>query len=184
MDRPHCIRDQLWRWSTLIGLVISVGRTEMSFSIWQSCCILLTRTITKHVVAWVGCVQPECTIPLGTWAQMLRDWFLCKVKQTNKQTRTKVSFLSVQSPFIFDSDKTQTDTVIFCELAACKIVFTKITRSTYRHFRPSQSRKWVTVKWLDSWQTITRGGCVTESLKTPLSRPISICFELRASFHS
>ena len=30
-------------------------------------CFLLTRTITKCVVAWVGSVQPECTIPLGTW---------------------------------------------------------------------------------------------------------------------
>ena len=30
-------------------------------------CILLTRTITKCAVAWVGSVQPECTIPLGTW---------------------------------------------------------------------------------------------------------------------
>ena len=30
-------------------------------------CIHLTRTITKHAVAWVGSVQPECTIPLGTW---------------------------------------------------------------------------------------------------------------------
>ena len=27
-------------------------------------CILLTRTITKHVVAWVGSVQPECIVPL------------------------------------------------------------------------------------------------------------------------
>ena len=32
------IRDQLWRWSTLTGLVISVGRTEMFLSIWQNCC--------------------------------------------------------------------------------------------------------------------------------------------------
>ena len=32
------IRDQLWRWSTLTGPVISVGRTEMSLSIWQNCC--------------------------------------------------------------------------------------------------------------------------------------------------
>ena len=31
------ILDQLWRWSTLTGLVISVGRTEMSLSIWQNC---------------------------------------------------------------------------------------------------------------------------------------------------
>ena len=30
-------------------------------------CFLLTRTITKRMVAWVGSVQPECTTPLGTW---------------------------------------------------------------------------------------------------------------------
>ena len=30
-------------------------------------CFLLTRTITKRMVAWVGSVQLECTIPLGTW---------------------------------------------------------------------------------------------------------------------
>ena len=29
--------------------------------------ILLTKTITKRAVAWVGSVQPECTVPLGTW---------------------------------------------------------------------------------------------------------------------
>ena len=29
-------------------------------------CILLTRTI-KRAVDWVGSVQPECTVPLGTW---------------------------------------------------------------------------------------------------------------------
>ena len=33
------IRDQVWRWSSLTGLVISVGRTEMSLSIWQNCCL-------------------------------------------------------------------------------------------------------------------------------------------------
>ena len=32
------IRDQLRRKSTLIGLVISIRRTEMSLSIWQNCC--------------------------------------------------------------------------------------------------------------------------------------------------
>ena len=32
------IRDQLWRWSTLTVLVISVGGAEMSFSIWQNRC--------------------------------------------------------------------------------------------------------------------------------------------------
>ena len=30
-------------------------------------CILLTRTITKRAVAWVGSGQPECTVPLGKW---------------------------------------------------------------------------------------------------------------------
>ena len=30
-------------------------------------CILLTRTITKCTVAWVGSVQPECTVLLGMW---------------------------------------------------------------------------------------------------------------------
>ena len=29
--------------------------------------ILLTRTITKCVAAWVWSVQPECTVPFGTW---------------------------------------------------------------------------------------------------------------------
>ena len=32
------IRDQLWWWSTLTGLVISDSRTEMSLSIWHNCC--------------------------------------------------------------------------------------------------------------------------------------------------
>ena len=30
-------------------------------------CILLTRTTTKRAVAWVGSVQPECNVSLGTW---------------------------------------------------------------------------------------------------------------------
>ena len=30
-------------------------------------CILLTRTIIRRAVAWVGSVQPECTVPLSTW---------------------------------------------------------------------------------------------------------------------
>ena len=29
-------------------------------------CTLLSRTITKCAVAWVGSVQPECNVPLGT----------------------------------------------------------------------------------------------------------------------
>ena len=49
-----------------------VGRPEITRSICQNCfpqyrCfgILLTRTITKSVVAWFGSVQPECTVSLG-----------------------------------------------------------------------------------------------------------------------
>ena len=30
-------------------------------------CILLMRTITKCMVAWVASVQPECAVPLGMW---------------------------------------------------------------------------------------------------------------------
>ena len=30
-------------------------------------CILLTRTITKRAQDWIGSLQPECTVPLGTW---------------------------------------------------------------------------------------------------------------------
>ena len=30
-------------------------------------CFLLTRTITKPAVAWVGSLQPECTVPMSTW---------------------------------------------------------------------------------------------------------------------
>ena len=37
-DHFRYIRDQLWSWSSLTGPVISVGRTEMSRSIWQNCC--------------------------------------------------------------------------------------------------------------------------------------------------
>ena len=69
------IRDHLWRWSTLIGPVISVGRTEIPLSNRQNCfpqyrsfvSCLHWRIISKRAVAWVGSVQPECTLQLGTW---------------------------------------------------------------------------------------------------------------------
>ena len=45
-----------------------------ALSIWQNFCsqyrsfvFLLSRTITKRAVAWVGSVQPECTVPSGMW---------------------------------------------------------------------------------------------------------------------
>ena len=81
MKRTSSVRSDwniwghLWRWSTLTGPVISVGPTELSLSILTKLfslvplfCILLTRTITRRAVAWVGSVQTECTVPLGTWA--------------------------------------------------------------------------------------------------------------------
>ena len=49
------------------------GHFGRSDRIWHNCypqyhsCILLTRTITKRAVACVGYVQPEYTVPLGTW---------------------------------------------------------------------------------------------------------------------
>ena len=51
------IRDQLWRWSTLTGLVISVGRSDRNVPFHLTkllspvplFCIPLTRTITKPV---------------------------------------------------------------------------------------------------------------------------------------
>ena len=30
-------------------------------------CFLLTRTITKRALAWVGSLQQECTVPMSTW---------------------------------------------------------------------------------------------------------------------
>ena len=52
--------------------------------------------------------------------------------------------------------------------------------SSYRHFRPSQSRKWITALWMiNSWQTITRRGCVGKAWKPPSSRPILLYFEFK-----
>ena len=49
-------------------------------------CILLTRTITKRIVAWVRSVQPECTVPLGTWNfRNFKPDFLLNGKRPNFQ---------------------------------------------------------------------------------------------------
>ena len=62
------IRDQLWGWSTLTSVVISVVWNEMSLSFDKLLspvplfCILVTRTNAKRAVAWVVSVQPECTV--------------------------------------------------------------------------------------------------------------------------
>ena len=53
------IWDYLWRWSsTLTGLVISVGRTKMSFSIWQI--DVLSTAPLYPACKWIGsglCIQ-------------------------------------------------------------------------------------------------------------------------------
>ena len=49
----------------------------------------------------------------------------------------------------------------------------------HRHFRPSQSRKWITALWMiNSWQTWS--GCVRKVWKTPSSQPILLYFEFRS----
>ena len=49
------VRNQLWRWSTLTGLVISIGRTEMSLSVWQNCC--------PKYRSFVSCLQEQWPNP-------------------------------------------------------------------------------------------------------------------------
>ena len=66
------IRDQLWRWSTLTGLVGPNWQNWKLLSSVPFFCIQLTRTITKRAAAWVGSVQQECnwmyrSIYLGEW---------------------------------------------------------------------------------------------------------------------
>ena len=55
-------------WSSLTGLVILVSWTEMSHFHFTKLlspeplfCILFTRTVSKHAVAWIGSVLLECT---------------------------------------------------------------------------------------------------------------------------
>ena len=51
-------------------------------------CILLTRTISKRAVAWVGCVQPEFTFPFGTWnIRNFKAEFLLNKKRPLKQKK-------------------------------------------------------------------------------------------------
>ena len=92
------IWEYLWKWSTLTGPVISVGPTELSlsivtklFSLVPLFCIVLTRTITRRAVAWVGSVQTECTVPLGTWA--LTEFFL-----NGKYPKCRILIAHLSSP--------------------------------------------------------------------------------------
>ena len=66
------IRDQLWRWSTLTGLVGPNWQNWKLLSSVPFFCIQLTRTITKRAAAWVGSVQQECTVPY-IWASGISE---------------------------------------------------------------------------------------------------------------
>ena len=70
MERTISVRSDrnIWgyllRWSTVTGPIISIGRTEMCLFI-SALPFVSCLQITKRAVAWVGSVQPECTVRLG-----------------------------------------------------------------------------------------------------------------------
>ena len=84
MERTISVRSHrniwgcLWRWSSLTGPIISIGRTEMCLFI--SALFVSCLQITKRAVAWVGSVQPECTLRLGTWIFGIFKPKFCRMK--------------------------------------------------------------------------------------------------------
>ena len=58
-------------------------------------CILLARTITKRAVAWVGSVEPECTVPLNTenFRNFKPEFLLNGKRPMSYQTSSKRSLL-------------------------------------------------------------------------------------------
>ena len=46
---------------------VPIHLTRLLFPLPLICMILFASTITKNAMACVGSVQPECTVPLGTW---------------------------------------------------------------------------------------------------------------------
>ena len=50
----------------------------------------------------------------------------------------------------------------------------------HRHFRPSQSRKWITAKWLTHGKQLQEVAVLGTLKKPPSSRPILIYFEFRS----
>ena len=72
-------RDQLWRWSTLTGLVISVGRTRMSLSICQNCC--------PQYCTFVSCLHQQ-VVSNAKWIAVSKAWHL-------KLSLNQLQFLSI-----------------------------------------------------------------------------------------
>ena len=64
-------------------------------------CTLLTRTITKCIVAWVRSVQPECTVKLGMWNfQNFTPEFLLNGKHPRLWTRICVDLKGFASLYV------------------------------------------------------------------------------------
>ena len=59
--------DRSCHFCRLDGRNVPVHLTKLLFPLQLICMILFASTITKSAMAWVGSVQPECTVPLGTW---------------------------------------------------------------------------------------------------------------------
>ena len=89
--------DQLWRLSALTGLVISVGLTEMSLSIWQNCYpqypsfvyILLTRTI--NIIQTRGGLWQVCATGRESSAISNRNFLLKGKRQGFQQGQRSFS---------------------------------------------------------------------------------------------
>ena len=62
------IWDHLWRFANFgqSDRNVAFHLTKLMFPV-PLFCFLLTRTITKRAVAWVGSLQPESTVPMSTW---------------------------------------------------------------------------------------------------------------------
>ena len=57
-------------------------------------------TITKRAVAWVGSVQPECTVPLSTWNfRNFKPEFFVEWKATLMKPLVRTSFLGTRPSY-------------------------------------------------------------------------------------
>ena len=86
-------------------------------------CTLLTRTITKHAKALVGCVQPECAVPLGTWNfRNFKPEFLL-----NEKRRLTLKITTAQ-PLRFSKRQSLSTTVLFRTAFTWKIMLSLLMK--------------------------------------------------------
>ena len=57
--------------------------------------ILLTRTITKRTVAWVGSVQSYCAVPLGSWKFCWMENALSIIIDNNNNNKTATTLTQI-----------------------------------------------------------------------------------------